>query len=241
MLKLSYLYKILILIVILELLASYFSYSKNLINNDGYKPKLYQSMDSLFRDRYKSKIKDNSSISCKQNNRIYEIYTPSDLFEKFGASYELQFTKSNLDTLISLSHSEDSYTILMIGGSELMGYSHFENRIHLLLQSKLQRYFKTSKINVVNAGNIGAFLKDELYILNDLGAAIKFNMVIQHTGLNNAAYIGDILGDNNQILDYAHNKNLHGYVKQKNRLESEIDVNGFIQKKRRANRLQKRI
>lgn len=217
--------------VVLELLVSYLSYTKNLINNDGYKPKLYQSLDNLFKGKYKLRTKDTNNFSCEQNNKIYEIYTSGNFFEKHGISYELQFTKPNLDTLISSSYSEDSYTILMIGGSELMGYSHLENRIHLLLQSKLQKYFKTSKITVVNAGNAGAFLKDELYILNDLGATIKFDMVIQHTGLNDAAYIGDILGDNNQILDYAYSKNLHGYAKQKNRLKVEIGKNGFVQEK----------
>lgn len=220
--------------VVLELLVSYLSYTKNLINNDGYKPKLYQSIDNLFKGKYKLRTKDTKDINnfpCERNNKIYEIYTLGNFFEKRGMSYELQFTKPNLDTLISSSYSDDSFTILMIGGSELMGYSHLENRIHLLLQSKLQRYFKTSKITVVNAGNAGAFLKDELYIFNDLSAAIKFNMVIQHTGLNDAAYIGDILGDNNQILDYAYSKNLHGYAKQKDRLKIEIGKNGFVQEK----------
>ena len=138
MLKLSNISKILILLVVLELLVSYLSYTKNLINNDGYKPKLYQSIDNLFKGKYKLRTKDTKDINnfpCEQNNKIYEIYTLGNFFEKRGISYELQFTKPNLDTLISSSYSEDSYTILMIGGSELMGYSHLENRIHLLLQS----------------------------------------------------------------------------------------------------------
>lgn len=218
-------------VITIELIGGYLYFIDLSLQKDKVFDTSLIKISKSIKSRFNNYFKSNSSIdkqesNCNKLNSIYEIYNPKS--DALGAhlKYEVQFSGSSLDEVVINSGKENNYTILMLGGSELMGYSHPSQRIHVLLQDKLRKHFKSININVVNAANAGAFIKDEIYIFHDLKNIINTNMVIQHTGFNDSAYIGDILGEDNAVMNYPYKNNVYGYVKHKKELNIAIDING---------------
>lgn len=219
------------LVITIELIGGYLYFIDQSLEKDKAFDTSINKISKSIKSRFNNKFKGNSSIdkqesNCKTLNSIYEIYNPKS--DALGAhlKYEIQFSEASLDEAIINSAKENNYTIVLLGGSEMMGYSHPSDRIHTLLQDKLRKHFKSDNINVVNAANAGAFIKDEIYIFHDLNNIINTNMVIQHTGFNDSAYISDILGEDNTVMNYSYKNSVYGYVKHKKELNIAIDVNG---------------
>ncbi len=192
-----------------------------------YSPKLYKVSKSFFSNFSEHLSNQNQvELDCNLSEKIYGIYNPKSNILGEHLRYEIQTSKIEINDLISKARDASTYNILMLGGSELMGYSHPSNKIHSIIQSKLRNYFNSNNINIINAGNAGAFLKDEIYIFYDLKSSLAPDMVIQHTGFNDSAYISELLGSDNQILDYSYNSNLKGFIKNKKGINIGINENG---------------
>ena len=71
--------------------------------------------------------------SCANEDTIFEVYNPQLTIDGNNSKYSLQFAQSNIDQSILSSIQPNTYTILLLGNSEIMGYSHLDNKIHILL------------------------------------------------------------------------------------------------------------
>lgn len=214
----------LLAILLFEFCLSYLYYvDKSFEKSDDYKPAIISTFLEL-----KEKISLNRKItlSCDMPNNIFEIYNPKSDVLGSQIRYEVQSYKSTLKQMSLNSKSNNNFTIIMLGGSELMGYSHPDKKIHSILQSKLRDFFQSDHINILNAGNAGAFLKDEIYIFNDLKRNLNIDMVIQHTGFNDSAYLNDMVNFENKLLDFSYDKELNSFVKQKKGLHIAINAEG---------------
>lgn len=217
--KLSY---IVIFVILIEMILGYTS-----IIEKNYSPKLFKVAKSFFSNFAEHSSNQNQvELDCNLSEKIYGIYNPKSNILGEHLRYEIQTSDIEINELISKARDASTYNILMLGGSELMGYSHPSNKIHSIIQSKLRNYFNSNSINIINAGNAGAFIKDEIYIFYDLKNSLIPDMVIQHTGFNDSAYISELLGNNNQILDYLYNSNLKGFIKNKKGINIGINENG---------------
>jgi len=105
--------------------------------------------------------------------------------------YQLQFHESNLNDIVK--NRDKNYIILMLGNSELHGGCCHEGlKISSELQEKLRNYFDMNNLYVVNAGGPGLLLNDEIKIYHELKNILKPDLVIQHTGTNDAIYFDEI-------------------------------------------------
>lgn len=210
--------------LLIELLSGYAIF----VRDSTYNGEKFALSSINVSQRIVGKIFKNTEIigvtkSCASEDTIFEVYNPQLTINGNHSKYNLQFAQSNLDQSILNSIKPNTYTILLLGNSEFMGYSHLDNKIHILLQSKLRKHFNSKNINIINAAKAGALLKDEIYIFGDIKNSFNLNMVIQHTGLNDAREMPKFFTEGNQVLDYPYNKNLTGYVKQKQALDTVIE------------------
>lgn len=217
--KLSY---IIFFIILIELILGYASSIER-----NYSPKVIKISKSLFSDFIEDFAnRKEVDLDCNLSEKIYEIYNPKSNILGEHLRYEIQTSNIEINELIIKAKDKSTYNILMLGGSELMGYSHPSHKIHNIIQSKLRSYFKSDNINIINAANAGAFIKDEIYIFYDLKNSIIPDMVIQHTGFNDSAYISELLGKNNKVLDYLYNNNFKGFIQNKKGINIGINENG---------------
>ena len=105
--------------------------------------------------------------------------------------YQLQFHESTLNDIVK--NRDKNYIILMLGNSELHGGCCHEGlKISSELQDRLRNHFGTNNLYVVNAGAPGLLLKDEIKVYHEVNDILNPNLVIQHTGTNDAVYFDEI-------------------------------------------------
>ncbi len=137
---------------------------------------------------------DDNLDDCPKKNLVKDILIPAQfnshkVEEGLHTKYKIQFFNTPIfSKKYSSTDRGKHYLVLLAGGSEIMGYSHAENKVHILLQTRLREKFATDKITVVNSGNIAQFLTDDIAFFNQVGQILEPNLYILHTGNNDLMY-----------------------------------------------------
>lgn len=85
----------------------------------------------------------------------------------------------------NVKNRNDKFRIVMTGGSECAGYSHKQPTSYLL-EKKLRKYYFTKNIKVINLCMMGNTIAHEIQNFVHLGWPIRPDLVISHTGFNDA-------------------------------------------------------
>ena len=223
---------IIVSILILEILAGYYLYLKRTyLVNDYYISSIfgvYEYLDKRYGNNKNAiSYEDENFEKCSGFSSVANVHVPKVGIYKGGIKYKLQFHKSNLNQNLNTLKDDTNFVILMLGGSELMGVTHKNRKIHVHLQELLRKKFNTKSITVINAGNSATKIKDEIYIYNDLKDILYPDMVILHTGANDALYF-NIIKENERQKTFGYNQPFKGYAKFTNKIEEDANYDGCI-------------
>jgi len=127
-------------------------------------------------------------------------YNPHKLDKGLHVKYKVQFSDTPIFSGSFTSEDRKKHFIIIIaGGSEIMGYSHGESKVHITLQKLLRKKFNTENITVLNSGNIAQFLSDDIAFFHQVGLNLNPDLYILHTGNNDLLY-------SESFFKYAENK-----------------------------------
>lgn len=142
-----------------------------------------------------STVKTSSTLKeCDTQNLAMDVLIPSyfnshKTESKKHLKFQMQFAGPyTQDTLLKFPEVNENYVILISGGSEIMGFSHGNMKVHKILQALLREKFNTKNIIVVNAGNYGHFLTDDINFFNLVGVHLNPKLLILHTGANDFGF-----------------------------------------------------
>ena len=206
------------LLLLVELLTGYYFNMSATYFSSGH----FLSATMRLIDIAKSKIEilkidstvkiDSTLKECDTQNLAMDVLIPSyfnshKTESKKHLKFQMQFADPHTkDNLLKFPEVEENYVILISGGSEVMGYSHGNMKVHKILQALLREKFNTKNIMVVNAANYGHFLTDDINFFNLVGVHLKPKLLILHTGANDFWF-----GFN--AFQYAKNKNYEFHEK----------------------------
>ena len=83
--------------------------------------------------------------------------------------------------------NNNNFKIIITGGSECAGYTH-KITIAEYLENEFKEYFKTKKIDVINLCMNSYTILNELQTYLHIGYNLKPDLIISHTGYNDALY-----------------------------------------------------
>jgi len=223
------LFKLLVLLLTVELFLGYVIYSKNSSQISGhYTSSTLTTLVKLTKIFSKGEIKENDEINqseeIKINEEIININcknapNKNQTFNIAGFnSFRKELTFQSDLNFLNTFNSDKDYLILILGNSETFGVEQEEQkRLHSIIQKKLRSKINSydeysnnaenGKVFVVNLGYLGGMMSDHLTDLLNFSNIHSPDLVIFYTGGNELLlpnYYGDIF--QKEIYSFRDNK-----------------------------------
>jgi len=193
---------LLALVLIVEIILGYWIFIKeSKVETGRYDSSIFRGLQKIDRRVFDGAIFDSNIYEFDSQAYIdpcqaVNFSTPSVVHASNNGTfeYQVQFHESNLTDIVKAK--DKNYIILMLGNSELHGgCCHDGLKISSKLQDMLRSHFESNNLYVVNAGAPGFLLKDEIKVYHEVKDILNPNLVIQHTGTNDAVYFNEISRD----------------------------------------------
>ena len=197
----KYLFLIFIVLLISELLFGYAIFLKrNKSEHNTYHSSIYKVSRYFYSIINKNNLDEQEAypqleLSDNLKNDNIFIVTPKDRnmlkfhpfvdFSNVYGVYNFDIDFFGYRNNFNYNFDPKEFRILMTGGSECAGYTHKEP-IAFLLEKKLREYYSSKKIKIINLCMNAYTLAYEIQSFVHLGWYIKPNLVISHTGWNDA-------------------------------------------------------
>ena len=230
--------RLLIILLIFEVISGYVLYLKNSSKLTGNylssTIKVFSNLKIKKRFTEKKENKNYLELECKENLEKNNLFQVAGLnFYRRGIKFQ-----TNIDFLNNTDLT-NKYLILISGNSETLGfYQDEQERIHTLLQEKLNKEFITKDIFVINISNYGQFINDHLNATISFSEIYNPDLVVFYTG-GNEIKIQDYFKDMTNFKESMHIKNNYWYSspedkyidkKKTNAHENCLDRNIFLTK-----------
>ena len=203
-------YKILIIVLIVELFLGYYAFQQNNKKYGFYVPAVYKGFLVVLRNVKKLSLdnKDLTEIKTSKNQvneKNYFVKTFDKEVIKYHPfidvsggpkTYETSSGKFSVDrdyfgfrNSKPLNYNEDNkkFAIILSGGSECLGEFH-KIPISQILTNQLNEHFNTDKIIVFNLCMNSHTISNEIQNLVHIGYHYNPSLIISHTGWNDSKY-----------------------------------------------------